>query len=359
MFNIALAVAIVLSSLTSFGSASLELFISAEVQRTLPSFLRLTINAAVNYWLVTIFIYLILRGLKAERLLSPTKGIYRVLLSINTIIIIYIFLGIFASTVQGGGASFALISTVGFVVYFLIKSLYIVLLWLLVRSVWLKYNKVELPETKYTPIHKSRSGILAVILIFPPIILLSFTYIGNREKIVLAKQENNAFQQRYEQLCKTVKAEVFKRVDTPKSVYFNPASQYKTLLRELEYVEYLNKWGVMRLTLKKDAKKKKWIEYKDYTRAQKKEWTSRYHVIESWPTQADDKGLGLSFKVTKIIDSQRNEVLAKYSEVTQTQGVKPVKPCPEGYYSRNKNIQKYVFNITEEIPPSVTVKITQ
>lgn len=362
MFNIALALALVLSTLTSFGGTALALIMPAEALRSLPAFLKLIINISVNYWIVAIFIYLLLRAIRADRFLKPTNGIHFLLGSANALTVIYACLRVFASTIEGGGASFVLMSIVGPFIFYIRVALYIGLSWLLVRSIWVKYKKVELPEIQYPPLLKSRSGIAAIILLLPPILLLSATYADNYEKIALAKQNNKAFELRYKQLCEAVKSEVYQRVDAPKSVYFNLGNGHQTLLKELEFVEVgLNHRNMKRYTLKEGAKNKKGlgIMYKDLIHVQITEQTSRYHVIESSPPSEEDRKLGIRLINTKIIDSQTKEILADYSSVRHTKGVRVASTCPENHFSRNSSIQRYVFKLSDEIASNVIVSLTK
>ena len=356
MFNIALGLVFSLSIINSLGAMVLVKEIPSEALHSMPAYLKLIVKYSVSYWVPTIVVYLILRLIRADLFPKSSKVISFVVGGANAIIVVFLCLRVLASTIEGGGVTYALGIIAAPVIPFVKVFLCIGIVMLVANSIWYKL-RVESPSiSSYPPILKSTSGIIAVIMLFPPIVLVGVVYLNNIEKISASLENRSQFESRFNKLCSTAKAEVYKKIEKPVSAYFNTPNQYGALLKELEYVEVkLRKNYFQRLTLKDEHKEKERFSNKDVERTPIADVASRYHVIESWPHNEEDKKLGIISKVTKIIDSKTNSTLAHYEKISHVKRSRAIKECPKNYYSLRSSIQRYVFGLTNELESEVTV----
>jgi hypothetical protein len=71
--------------------------------------------------------------------------------------------------------------------------------------------------------------------------------------------------------------------------------------------------------------------------------------MNKWPHSEADRKLGIIAKEITILDRTNNQVLAKYTTVTRSEGVRVVDTCPKNYYSFEGNVARYVLGMAEEL----------
>lgn len=104
--NLSLAIAFAISFYLSPGAKLLRFFVGQPVLQSIPVYKAHILNALVSYWLMTIFVYALLRLTRAESWLRPRPAIHALLGTGNALLIVYLVPRIFASSIEGGGASF-------------------------------------------------------------------------------------------------------------------------------------------------------------------------------------------------------------------------------------------------------------
>ncbi len=232
---------------------------------------------------------------------------------------------------------------------------------LLIGLLWLGFNSISsynTRDTKYKPmlpLLKSISGKTATVCLISAIVFLSTVYAINREKFLIAKEkqriqeiELHAVEKRFHKLCKENKAEIYQRIDTPKSIYIDaPNTNYFEVLKYMDYVEVkraANK--IYRFTKKEENKNKAYLNRDDVIKEQIKEITSRYHFIESTIRTEENTKHGLFVQTVTLIDTKTNNKLAFYSGVW-SRDLKRI--CPDSYYHNlDTSTIKYVFSISEK-----------
>ncbi len=360
MYNIALAMAIAISSYLTLGSKILTLAVPAEALRTLPAYLQLGLNFTVNYWIPSIIIYLILRAIRAERFLNASVGIHVILAIANIQRLLYGGLLMFASTIRGGGASFVLMTLGGKINPFFKVLLLIGLLWLFIRSV-ASDNNHDNKEREYKPILKSASGIVASIGLITALAFLGTVYAQNRETFLVVKEKKRvyeiklrAIQKRYDEVCKTARVNIFQRVNKPNSLYttfLNPS--YFQILKYMDYVEVRrSSTKNTKITKKAGSEKKDYLSYGDVIKEPITEITSRYHFIQSRIKNKADEKLGIFKDKFSLVDTQTGKTLASYVTFW-SRDLKKI--CPTAPYKWEMSTIKYVFNISDDVEPEFII----
>ena len=108
--NLSLGAAFALSSLFPFGARLLELVGVMSVLRVLEPYQRHLVLALVSYWLPAIFIYVLLRLTRLASSLRPNTAVHSTIFLANLLLVLYVAARVFASTVEGGGGSFVVVS---------------------------------------------------------------------------------------------------------------------------------------------------------------------------------------------------------------------------------------------------------
>jgi hypothetical protein len=115
--NLSLGFAVLLSVVFSSGAWLLKLVGTTLALRLLQPYQSHLANAFASYWIPAIFIYLLLRLAHIDRKLSCNKFVHGSFFIANLLLFIYISARVFASTVPGGGGSFAVISLSPLIVF--------------------------------------------------------------------------------------------------------------------------------------------------------------------------------------------------------------------------------------------------
>lgn len=208
MANIALALAFALSSLFSPGGKILHWAIEPPLLQSLPPYQGHLLLAFANYWVSAVLTYLLLRLLRADSWLRPRPAIHVLLGLANTLIVLYVATRIFASTIQGGGASFAVMSLAPIVIIPAWIMLAAGLLWLLVRSI--RNRQEALPSSpRSLSIGNVVGGIAALGI--PAMAIASTLFLAEDAPFRLAKEAEQFFNEK----CKSAGERI---VDTPQNV---------------------------------------------------------------------------------------------------------------------------------------------
>lgn len=351
MFNIALAWAFLISFHFSIGSKALSIIVPPEAIRLLPPYQQHIATIFANYWLPATLIYILFRVVNAQKLLRPSSVIHFLLGSANVLLLIYVCMRILASSIPGGGASFALVSFSGYVLIPCKFALYVGTLWLIFRSLWLNHKNIASPELLKIPFYKSISGIVALVMLFPPIGYFTWFYTSYFEQINTAQVKRNSTNSRFSELCNSVRIEINGRSKKPDGVYFDgPNQYYMSMLNELDFVEvHFPNNRIQRISKKDNQPAVVNFKIQDVNRKEISKPSARYEIKTKWPQNEADSKLGILSKEIIILDRTNNQVLAKYTTVRRTKGVRVVDTCPKNIYFFEGNIAKYVLGMTDEL----------
>jgi len=111
MLNIAIGLSLLIGIFLSPGSNLLALFIDMDLAKHgLKPYQYQLLDAAVNIWITAAVVYSIINITNLKNKLLPTKKISITILLSNIVIFLYIAARIFASTVEGGGGSYVVMS---------------------------------------------------------------------------------------------------------------------------------------------------------------------------------------------------------------------------------------------------------
>lgn len=101
MINIAIAIGFAIASLLSPGKRLLALLVDGPVLQSLPPYQGHLLLAFVSYLVPAVLAFLLLRLCDAEKWLRPRPAIHALLGLANVLLILYVSLRTFASTIQG------------------------------------------------------------------------------------------------------------------------------------------------------------------------------------------------------------------------------------------------------------------
>lgn len=108
--NLSLSIAFVSAFFWSPGARLLQAVIERPVLQTIPPYQGLALASLLNYCFVAVLVYVGLRVVGADRWLRLRPAINALLAIGNFLLIVYVAARILASTVEGGGASFVVLS---------------------------------------------------------------------------------------------------------------------------------------------------------------------------------------------------------------------------------------------------------
>jgi len=158
---------------------------------------------------------------------------------------VYALLRVFTSTIEGGGATFALASVGGFATVPALAGLGIGTMWLGIRSIVARGETAKSESRPWTAPLKAAGTIAAVILLIPPFAYFGWLYGSHRDQIQKVADARNARTARLDELCDTaVRAEIRKAVPGAKSVLFQLINNATyPVLERLDFVELKNTWA--------------------------------------------------------------------------------------------------------------------
>jgi energy-converting hydrogenase Eha subunit A len=136
--NLSLGTAFALSALFSPGGRILKLVLDLPVVQSMQPYQGHLLNVMANYLLPAISIYLLLRFTRVAAWLKPSASIHAMVGVGNALLVLYLSARVFASTIQGGGPSFIVMSWGIYVIIPAWCSLGGAAIWLTARSVSLR-----------------------------------------------------------------------------------------------------------------------------------------------------------------------------------------------------------------------------
>ena len=176
MLKFAIAWAFLAAAVLSPSKYVYSMLFETTVLRGIPPYQTGLFTTLINYWIPAILIYLVLLFVRAERFLKPTRGINALFSVSNWVLCIYSLLRVWTSTIEGGGASFALVSMGVWFTFPALACLCICTVWLVIRS--LRLNK-DAALLIFTPRELKVQKLLAVAALIPPLALFGWIYQSN------------------------------------------------------------------------------------------------------------------------------------------------------------------------------------
>lgn len=214
MVNIALAIGFAVASLFSPGRRLLALFVDGPVFQSLAPYQGHLLTAFASYLVPAVLAYVLLRLSHAERWLRPRPAIHVLLGLGNVALILYVSMRTLASTVQGGGASFAVLQLAPLIIFPAWALLAVGLVWLLVRSFRTR------PEGGDATARSWGAGetIGVTVVLGVPLVGLAWTlYLSSDAPFRLAREAERAFQQR----CATAGQKFYGHPQDVQSIYLD------------------------------------------------------------------------------------------------------------------------------------------
>jgi hypothetical protein len=355
MFNVALGFAFLLSFLTSVGGKLLSIVLEEAALRTMPPYQGVLAGVIANYWLPAILIYIVLKILRAERYLRAGV-VGHVLFAIpNTVLCVYLVLRVFTSTIQGGGATFALASISR---PFILVAPYILgaaVVWLAVRSVWLGIRLGPRDVQATGPAFKTAGPIIAVVMIVPAFVFLAWLYAGNMEKIGKATDARRAKAARFQELCQTARIDIYRKVNDAKSVLFVISTNaIYPLLEKLDFVEvkYESRDKLQYVRLYKKPGEAAVVQGKhNANRTVVAEPEAQYEISTKPMGSPSDTAMSLYVEEATIRDRRTNDVLAVFTAIAERRSVVRGDElfCPEGfeYVRYQAEVPSYVLGLMD------------
>lgn len=207
--NLALGAAFATSSMFSIGAKVFGALGITSVLKLLRPYQQHSLLALVSYWLPAVLIYILFRLTRLDSRLRPTTAVHSTILIANLLLVLYVAARIFASTVPGGGASFAVAS---------MSLLVIFPAWALLAFgfITLAYKSLRSRETRpYSP-HRftaSDAGFVVFTLMLPA----AFAFTLPITKMITLSSE-------FSRLCKGAEIKVLEPIKDAKSIALLPDS---------------------------------------------------------------------------------------------------------------------------------------
>jgi hypothetical protein len=359
LFNVALGLAFLISIMASPGGKLLSMVFEQDAFRTMPPYQGVVASVIANYWLPTILLYLALRILRADRYLLPGV-IGHLLFGVpNAVLCLYVGLRVFTSTVQGGGATFALASMGAPFIQGSIYVLDVAVLWLAVRSVWFGIRRQPLDAHAKEPKFRTPGLVVAAVMIVPAAGILAWLYATNAEKIGKAADARRAKAARFNELCQTAtRIEIYRRVNDAQSVLF-PLSTNAAypLLEKLAFVEVKRGWAQPDKPpyerLSKKPGEPVFIQGRaNIERTEIAEPEAQYEISARPIESKSDAAMSLYIVETMIRERRTNEVLAVFTAIgerkTVVRGDEPF--CPKGFEDGRyqAEVPSYVLGLMDD-----------
>lgn len=316
--NLSLGLAFGLAALLSPGGRILRLVVDLPVVQSMPPYQAHLLNVAANYWIPAVIVYLVFRLTKAGSWLKPTTGIHATIGIANLLLTLYVAARVLASSVEGGGGSFVVMSFSAFVVLPSWSLLLTGFVWLVARSI--RQRKENLKRWAFTV--WEGTAVLAATAV--PVIFVAMLFLGEEGAFRVARQAEKVFQEK----CKMAGEKLIKSPpEEVQSLFFekdygvnlrvegaNYSSQGMGIILEpmvnsgwLLYGEKPND----RPRKGEDPQKK----YRKYALRDSKgepvdEITSKYGVFTTDMTNDAEKKIGIHGAETRIVDLASKETIA-------------------------------------------------
>lgn len=208
--NLSLGAAFALSSLFSIGVKLLEAVGVTSVLRVLEHYQQHIVLALVSYWLPAIFIYVFLRLTRLDSRLRPNKAVHSTIFLANLLLVLYVAARVFASTVEGGGGSFVVVS---------IGPLVILPAWALLAFGFIALCYMSLRTTPPTLAKRSQRFTTSdsIVVVFASLVPVAFGMTLPIAKMVALSTD-------FARLCRSAEIKVLYAVKGAKSIALLPDS---------------------------------------------------------------------------------------------------------------------------------------
>lgn len=360
MANIALALAFALSSLLSPGGRILRWAVEEPVLHSLPPYQGHLLLAFANYWVPAVFAYLALRLLRADSWLRPRPAIHVLLGLANGLIVFYVVARIFASTVQGGGGSFVVMSFAPIVIFPAWAMLAAGLIWLVFRSI---RNRQEIQQLGAGTLGIREGVAIAMALGIPAVAVASTLFLVENAPFRLAKEAETFFNEK----CKSAGEVIINTPQNVQSVYIDQdGEQYFQKIVNGVYGSYgssilgeplVNSGWLLYFEKKNDrqqidggvAKYRKHA-LKDWKGEPVEELTSEYGVFQkSLVSNIDEKRLGVRGMEVTIRNLKTEQTVATLTYFTSSRQRTICGQPSDGNFSVSNFIRKSL-NLKKQFP---------
>lgn len=207
--NVSLGFAFLLSFVLSLGTRLLNLLGVTSALRILEPYQSHLVNAFASYWIPALLVYVALRLSHIDRKLSYSTLVHVTIFVANLLLTLYVFVRVLASTVSGGGGSFAVMSLSPLVIIPSIVLLAVGFLVLLTRT--LRISNHSDSQASPTVIRRNERFSIAVVLCIPLAFVVSLP-VGKMLKMVSG----------FSRLCEATEIRVIEPVVGAKSVALLP-----------------------------------------------------------------------------------------------------------------------------------------
>jgi hypothetical protein len=207
--NLALGAAFAASSMFSIGAKVLGALGITSVLRLLQPYQQHSLLAFVSYWLPAVLIYILFRLTRLDSRLRPTTAVHSTILIANLLLVLYVATRIFASTVPGGGAGFAVASISPLVIFPAWALLAFGLIMLGYRSI----RSGEMQPRGPQRFMASDAGLVVFALLLPA----AFAFTLPIAKMITLSSE-------FSRLCSSAEIKVLQPVQGAKSIALLPDS---------------------------------------------------------------------------------------------------------------------------------------
>jgi hypothetical protein len=325
MLNVAIGLAFLLSSLFTLGERIITLFISLPVFRSLPDGQQAFMFTVAGYWLPAALIYLAIRMAPSSRL-KLTKAESLALGTGNVVLVLYVIARAIASTVEGGGAGYAVASLSIFTALPALVTVGIVMVKSIVRALRSTTNRSGVVRST-TPQRRplSFAAITAILLVGfgPPMYVGKLLFVGANSPFHIARKAAK----RMTELCDTAGEKILRVPSDVQGIFLDPDSSWG--FGNIDRGIYTRSWGgtggqaflnkgLIRFfeTLPyshttKESKSSHYDRHVLYQQTQQvNELLSEYGVFLTKLTDPDDDRLGTEGYELSIKELSTNEVLA-------------------------------------------------
>lgn len=208
--NLSLGLAFALSSMFSTGSKIIGAFGGASVLRILPPYQQHLTLALVSYWLPAILIYILLRLTRIDTRLRPSTAVHATILVGNLLLVLYVTARVLASTVPGGGGSFAVAS---------MGPLIIIPAWVLFAFGFITLGRRSLQGRLQHDVIPSRRFTASDFILVALALLVPAAF-----SVTLPIGKMTALATGFTRLCNSAEIKVLERVQGAKSIALLPDS---------------------------------------------------------------------------------------------------------------------------------------
>ncbi|MDD2776362.1 MAG: hypothetical protein PHU06_10425 [Gallionella sp.] len=359
MFNLALGWAFLISAIASPGGKVMVLIFDPAVMRSLPPYQQVIATICANYWIPAMLIYLLLKGLRAERHIRPSLGIHALFGIANVVLTLYAGLRVLSPMVPGGGATYALAAIGGIVAIPSWISLACGSAWLAARSTHSDQTQRVDRGHATTDSWLTYGVVIAFLSLIPPAAFFAWVYSTKSAMIQNVANANFQKSARFEELCQMTRIDIHRTANDAKSVLFLQWGNLPfALLDKLDFVEVNRKpWEISKgqeafVRHRKKNGEAAFVQGRsNWISEETSESMAQYEIEQKGITEAKDKDSGFYVEEITIRDRRTGEVLGAFSkaEVVNTGYRSTSTFCPRGFdpHSFDHQTASYVLGLMD------------